>query len=92
MVYATPKEVARMWTLTHTDRNATAVGRQVCVQVGTPDPWLINLFARVFGRHADIEVRPTIGVDGRPKWHAWCLLPVEGYLCLLGHETAICRN
>ncbi len=81
-----PKEMAKMWFFAHSDGCAIAMGRQVYVQVRTPDPWLIHLFTELFGRHVDIKVKPVIDFDGGSNWHAWCYLPIEGYSWILSDE------
>ena len=82
----TPEEAAKMWVLTHSDGNVTVSGRQVLAQIGTPDPWLIHYFKEVFGKHAEVKVKPHISSNGRPEWHAWCFLPIEGYSWILSSE------
>ncbi|GEM_PF-1996472 len=84
----TPKEMVRMWAFAHSDGNAIVLGRQICVQLNTPDPWLIQLFAELFMKHAHIKVKPITDSHGRPMWHAWCYLPIEGYSWILNDELS----
>lgn len=72
-----------MWVLAHSDGNATQCSRQVLVQLGTPDPWLLSLFVETFKHHAEVRIRPRMKSNGRLDWRAWCCLPIEGYSWLL---------
>lgn len=80
------KEKEGLWWFANTDGSARVLHGQIEVQVGSPDPYLIQLYCERFGRWAETRVVPRLTNSfTKEKWYFNVLLP-EFHQYLLSEE------